>query len=853
MSSAATAGPPSSRIGITNGDGPAGEFRPPNGAKKETTVDLRGPSRTYPHIDDLVAAKPDINALASIRKLLAQGELYAKQAETHLDFRRPEIALQEYVKASTIVVDVIPRHKDYPDLKSDRGELHRLYAGLQKRINSQHDKFERIKDIIKEDNVRSGVRSAVRGGFPASRTIDQEANSSHSLPVSSQLAGTKGTNTSLRDNFMNGRNLSSSEDEAQVPPSRNPRTETARQKPQIQPKPDALQGRLLKPDLSIESSMESSEVDLAARFARLRGIGSHTPLQDPRIRTRPIGMLGAEKMTTKPDSSATATSVLSSSTKIRVDRPSGPRDMPKVPSGPPRPQKIPLDVDVPSLPKIPDAIYSPSWNLDNQANLDTLRSSSRNMYGDTRKSVALASSEEVPRTLSTPKDRIEPFDGMTSSPRKVTKRSAEFNFPDVATVTAEELMGYLQRGSHELYVLLVDIRDREDFDNGHIMSQSIICIDPIVLRGGISAEEIAQSLILSPETEQNIFDTRDSFDIVVYYDQSSTSIDNSIANGNDGTTILDDFGRAIYDYGYEKRVRQRPKLLLGGLDAWIDLVGPGALEISDTSGAASLSRGRKTGQFSARASTGREKRKYLATRRTAYESRPLSREAELKWLKILEQQERASVSSLLEEATYVRTTEDFFRRFPEATTIQESMVSPSPLSGSNGSHTETHHTPEELAASIPGTLDGVQRIPTIPTRPPPSLPRKSYSGISERRDLKTSSAAPLRFKETESITPAVVPFRHTGLKNPNTVTCYMNSIFQALNWTDVFTRHLTRVDPTRVPKPPRKPGEATEHPQILVQYLGNLLRRLSSQHHESFYPKEIKVGRLLLKVTLILS
>lgn len=68
-----------------------------------------------------------LSSVKQIKKIVSEGEHYARQADSHLGFGRPDIALQEYMKACIIAVDIIPRHKDYPALKSDRGELHRLH------------------------------------------------------------------------------------------------------------------------------------------------------------------------------------------------------------------------------------------------------------------------------------------------------------------------------------------------------------------------------------------------------------------------------------------------------------------------------------------------------------------------------------------------------------------------------------------------------------------------------------------------------------------------------------------------------------------------------------------------------
>src|SRR5208282_5272828 len=133
------------------------------------------------------------------------------------------------------------------------------------------------------------------------------------------------------------------------PPTEEENT-LARRKPPVQPKPNALHGKAIRSNVSTESHLASPEEELAARFSRLRGAGSHSPVQDPRIRTRPIGMSAAADLIIKRDSTPSPSpSPITNNTKPRPDRPLGPRDMPKVPTGPPIPQKVAISVEFPSM------------------------------------------------------------------------------------------------------------------------------------------------------------------------------------------------------------------------------------------------------------------------------------------------------------------------------------------------------------------------------------------------------------------------------------------------------------------------------------------------------------------------
>lgn len=94
--------------------------------------------------------------------------------------------------------------------------------------------------------------------------------------------------------------------------------------------------------------------------------------------------------------------------------------------------------------------------------------------------------------------------------------------------------------------------------------------------------------------------------------------------------------------------------------------------------------------------------------------------------------------------------------------------------------------------------------PPTPVRPPPAVPRKSYSGVSERfAPAAPPPPPPARAPERPPKIPitqagqAESPFRHigsvnigkTGLKNLGN-TCYMNSILQCMSGTIPLSRYF---------------------------------------------------------------
>ena len=740
----------------------------------------KGTTRGFPHLDDLTSVRPNADINWPIRKILQDAELLAKQADTHIDFRRPDIALEEHIKAFILATEFIPHHKDYPSLSGSQSELHRSYMGLLKRLKAQSSRFDEAKRIIKEDNERSGVR-ALSGG------------KENGLSRSTNGAETK-TNGLHNVVHVNGQSAL---------PSVSAIGESPRRKPPVQPKPDALHGKSIHPPTSLGSSEQS---DLASRFARLR-----TPVQDPRIRTQPIPI---------PETSEYTTKLALPTTQSTTVRPLGPREMPSVPKTPPRLIKMPLDVQIPEMPKPPDAIYSPSRNPETAATINFPTSIPRS-------SSYIGPGNNVAPPVSTV-GRTPSFDGRReyfSPAHKIgsnVSRKQDLVLPDKPTVSASELTEYIRMGSQMLRTLLVDVRSREEFDQGHIMSPSIICIEPVTLRDGVSSEELGESLVLSPEPELRLYERRDEFDLVIFYDQRSMSLKGNNSQGSE--SYLENFSKAMFDYGYERQLKRRPRLLLGGLEAWADIMGPNSLQTSSTGSTASKKpsgNGIRSARPIGRVPMAHEPYRFSAVRKRTYESRPLSKEEESKWDETLREHpthERASVVEQdgSDELSYVRTTEDFFRRYPELPSIQESMISARP-------------------APQPYHVQPFNSVPAPPARPAPALPRQKSSGVLEK-----TPSADYAMTSTTGITSSGPTPGLCGLRN-NGVSCYVSAVVQCLSASGQLRDYLKGFTPGPTTMVPQKASETTNPPQLLVRNFGNLLGHMWSGHYDFVVPNTFLV------------
>ena len=312
-------------------------------------------------------------------------------------------------------------------------------------------------------------------------------------------------------------------------------------------------------------------------------------------------------------------------------RPHGPRDMASLPKGPPRPAKIPIDTTVAAgLPKPPSPTYSPARNMPTPASINPPRSTARSMVGTGGRTNSIPS-HGPPSPPGSANGHVRPNLSKPTNGRApdVPPRRKSVYLPRETGISAEKLYDYLRLH----HILLIDVRSREDFDQGHVYTSSIMCIEPTALRRGMSAEELQDALVLSPESEQIIFDRRDQYDLVVYYDQSTSSTSYLHQHDPSGSEhALRVVYDALYEFNQEKPLQRPPILLQGGLEAWADLVGTSALILSNTAAKVSLSRANKaTRPVGIVLNANRTSSSYTQRRRLR-DYNPLEPEEEQRWL-----------------------------------------------------------------------------------------------------------------------------------------------------------------------------------------------------------------------------
>ncbi|KAI8369314.1 uncharacterized protein BYT42DRAFT_104176 [Radiomyces spectabilis] len=145
-------------------------------------------------------------------------------------------------------------------------------------------------------------------------------------------------------------------------------------------------------------------------------------------------------------------------------------------------------------------------------------------------------------------------------PLQIPPRSNN-EFSPSMVMEPKELGDWLLKKNNPASILLLDVRPREVYNRGCIKHRWIAQVEPLVLRKDISSHRIYESLVMNPDIEQELFKRRNEFDLVVYYDQDSTSIEHA----SDALRYLK---RAIYEVEFSTILPHVPVMLLGGFNAW---------------------------------------------------------------------------------------------------------------------------------------------------------------------------------------------------------------------------------------------------------------------------------------------
>ena len=693
----------------------------------------------------MTAVDPEVDHDTPLNAQLEKAEGFISSSKRSLDFRRPDVAYKDYLKGYEIVVNYIPRHKDYGFYTSDTHKKWATrYKFLCRTVEDMYPKMQQVRQMIQEDNGRGRLQSNGEAGKEQQRSY----SSGFGLPPS----------VAAKSNDMPN------------PPRHIPE----QLRPAVRPKPENMHG----------NAVNGHSNDLSKRFARLRMPSSETT-NDPSVSTASDV---AGRTQARPQSYAPSSSQINLPSTNRLV---GPRDMPTSSVGPSPPPKIPLSTNI-SMPKAPSPTYSPVKTTTPSNSSNPPRSSNeinggysekRTMYYNQPNGSAQPLQLQRARELENPYRPRTP-NGVNTA---IIPKSSSSEIPHDTAISAETLVEYIRKYN----VLIIDVRGRDVFDDGHIFSKSVLCIEPVALKEGVSAEELEDRLVLSPALEQSLFERRNEFDIVVYLDQRTSDIRylTGPPTGNNTPAL-----RALYDTLYEfndyKPLKdgRPPALLLGGIDAWVDLMGTNSLATSKT--AALMGSTRRRVPHGATRPTGRSRMvsansSLEVRKRRLREYKPLNRDEAEAWRQKAHEEEvdtneysqegsDGDVEDVEPNSPFVHDYESFLRKFPEVSGSQQSMS-----------------MPIRMPPPYPTSRHEQAAIPPVPTRPPPAIPRPSYSGQAE-----INHSQPPLARQNSSMRPPLyashsiarrLKLPRTGLTNFG-VTCYMNSTLQCLSATSQLSQ-----------------------------------------------------------------
>lgn len=182
-----------------------------------------------------------------------------------------------------------------------------------------------------------------------------------------------------------------------------------------------------------------------------------------------------------------------------------------------------------------------------------------------------------PASPSTPTDHEPPQPG-TPAPPPPAPASPSLHLPITNVINAEVLDRYMR--SFPAHILILDVRPRDQFDRGRFPSKNVVCIDPYFLqspRNGVSTTKeearLRQALSISPAHEQQLYDSRGDFELVVIHDWDSPALASPHGESSAQQLCLQQLVDIIYNNAFKTILKRAPCLLVGGLAAWVEYTG----------------------------------------------------------------------------------------------------------------------------------------------------------------------------------------------------------------------------------------------------------------------------------------
>ncbi|KAG0205102.1 ubiquitin-specific protease doa4 [Mortierella sp. GBA30] len=159
--------------------------------------------------------------------------------------------------------------------------------------------------------------------------------------------------------------------------------------------------------------------------------------------------------------------------------------------------------------------------------------------------------------------------------RSTSENTDVYTYP--LSIKPQRLLDYMKQPNGPS-LLMLDVRMQVQYKSARVKAKSIVNVEPLALRDGVSAKVLAdQGLFNNPPAERKFFVDRATFDLVIYYDQNSEAMSTSVP--------LSNLFRALHDLEFDRPLHRRPVLLVGGFDAWLECAGMDWVEGHDVDAA----------------------------------------------------------------------------------------------------------------------------------------------------------------------------------------------------------------------------------------------------------------------------
>src|ERR1700734_3870934 len=114
-----------------------------------------GSSRGYMQLKDImVTAQPEVDWNTPVHLQLERAEGYISSSNRAIEFRRPDLAYKDYLRGYDVVVNYIPRHRDFGFYCDTRKGWEPRYKSLLRTVREMEPKMEQVRLTVQEDNAK---------------------------------------------------------------------------------------------------------------------------------------------------------------------------------------------------------------------------------------------------------------------------------------------------------------------------------------------------------------------------------------------------------------------------------------------------------------------------------------------------------------------------------------------------------------------------------------------------------------------------------------------------------------------------------------------------------------------------